>query len=97
MFNVLVTGSSGQLGSEIKELSSNYGYNFFFTTSKNLDITDSKKVKLLIESNNVYHLSLNVTNQTSQCISTDSLLINVDKFINLNFPKICSQIVCYLL
>ncbi len=27
--NILVTGSNGQLGSEIKELSKNYSYNFF--------------------------------------------------------------------
>ena len=26
---ILVTGSNGQLGSELKELSSNYDYNFF--------------------------------------------------------------------
>jgi dTDP-4-dehydrorhamnose reductase len=30
LFNILVTGSKGQLGSEIKELSSNYNYNFFW-------------------------------------------------------------------
>lgn len=36
----------------------------------------------LIESNNDYHLNLTVTNQTSQCISTDSLLINVESLNN---------------
>ena len=30
-YNILVTGSNGQLGSEIKELSKEYDYNFFFT------------------------------------------------------------------
>lgn len=29
MLNILVTGSNGQVGSEIKELSSSYPYNFF--------------------------------------------------------------------
>ena len=39
MFNILVAGSNGQLGSEIKELSSNYSYNFFFTDRNSIDIT----------------------------------------------------------
>ena len=50
---ILVTGSNGQLGSEIRELSKDYDYNFFFTTSSNFDIRDNKKVKEYIESNNI--------------------------------------------
>ena len=52
-FNILVIGVNGQLGSEIKELSSNYDYNFLFTTSKELDITEHKKVKEFIKENNI--------------------------------------------
>ena len=39
MFNILATGSNGQVGSEIKSLSKNYNYNFLFTTKDSLDIT----------------------------------------------------------
>ncbi len=39
MSNILVTGSNGQLGSEIKEISSKYDYNFFFTCKEELDIS----------------------------------------------------------
>ncbi|KAB1153286.1 dTDP-4-dehydrorhamnose reductase [Tenacibaculum aiptasiae] len=47
--NILITGSNGQLGSEIKDLSSDYSrYNFFFEDSKSLDITDLEKVKTYI-------------------------------------------------
>ena len=53
MTNILVTGSNGQLGSEIRELSSRYKYNFFFTDSSVLDITDFKKVKEFIEENKI--------------------------------------------
>ena len=45
MLNILVTGSNGQLGSEIKELSSDYDYNFFFTDRTNLDITNENDIK----------------------------------------------------
>ena len=46
MINILVTGSNGQLGSEIRQISSNYPeYNFFFTNVKELDISDHNAVK----------------------------------------------------
>ena len=52
-FNILVTGSNGQVGSEIRKLSKDYNYNFFFTTSTSLDITEDNKVKEYIESNKI--------------------------------------------
>ena len=52
-YNVLVTGSKGQLGSEIKELSSNYSYNFFFTDRSNIDITSKDSIKEYCQINNV--------------------------------------------
>ena len=51
--NILVTGSNGQLGSEIKELSSHYKYNFFFTERGSLDIANSKSISDFIEFNNI--------------------------------------------
>ncbi len=53
MLNVLVTGSNGQLGSEIKELSSEYTYNFFFTDRSELNITDTNAIKEIIEKNSI--------------------------------------------
>ena len=53
MTNILVTGSNGQLGSEIRELSSNYDYSFFFTDREVLDITNQEEVKNFIDSNNI--------------------------------------------
>ena len=53
MNTILVTGSNGQLGSEIRELSSQYKYNFFFTDRSNLDIANPKEVKNFIDSNNI--------------------------------------------
>ena len=51
MLNILVTGSNGQLGSEIQELSSKYDYNFFFTDRNNLDISDLNAVREFVEKN----------------------------------------------
>lgn len=53
MHNILVTGSNGQLGSEIKELSIEYKYNFFFTDRDNLDISNEKDIKNFIETNDI--------------------------------------------
>jgi dTDP-4-dehydrorhamnose reductase len=47
---ILVTGSNGQLGSEIRQASKNYyGYDFTFTDINELDITDSQKTLEFID------------------------------------------------
>lgn len=52
-YNVLVTGSNGQLGSEIKAISSDYSYNFFFTDRNNIDITSKESIKEFCQINNI--------------------------------------------
>jgi len=52
-YNILVTGSNGKLGSEIKELSSKYDYNFVFTTKNDLDITNEQNIQNIISKNNI--------------------------------------------
>ena len=51
--NILITGSNGQVGSEIKELSSNYSYKFYFTDKNKLDISNLQDVKEFIIENNI--------------------------------------------
>ena len=53
MHNILVTGSKGQLGSELREISENYKYNFYFTDKEKLDITDENDIELFVKSNNI--------------------------------------------
>ncbi len=58
MTNVLVTGSNGQVGSEIKDLVQHSTfktqlYNYHFTSSENLDITDSHKVEEYCKHNDI--------------------------------------------
>jgi dTDP-4-dehydrorhamnose reductase len=39
---ILITGSDGQLGNELRVLSKNfYGYDFIFADVKDLDLTDA--------------------------------------------------------
>jgi len=51
--NVLVTGTKGQVGSEIKKLSLEYSHNFFFTTKEDLDISIEENIKSFINKNNI--------------------------------------------
>ena len=52
-YNILVTGTNGQLGSEIKVISSNYSYNFFFTDRNNIDITSKDSIRSFCQTNNI--------------------------------------------
>tara|TARA_Y100001970_G_scaffold291563_1_gene429195 strand:- start:1834 stop:2736 length:903 start_codon:yes stop_codon:yes gene_type:complete len=52
--NILVTGSSGQLGQEINSLIKNEikdrsGFNFYFLNKKDLNITDKKSIKNFVQ------------------------------------------------
>ena len=51
--NILVTGSNGQVGSELRELSSNYPYAFFFTDRNSIDITDKESIRNYCQINNI--------------------------------------------
>lgn len=54
MINILVTGSNGQLGSELKALSQTYStYNFHFTDYEELDITNHIKVDTFVKANKI--------------------------------------------
>ena len=59
MIRVLVTGANGQLGKSIQKIASDYpGLEFFFKTSKDLDITDANKVAKVMEDGH-YHYCIN--------------------------------------
>ncbi len=53
MPNILVTGSNGQVGSELRELANRYSYSFFFTTKDDLDITNEEDIKVFVKTNNI--------------------------------------------
>jgi len=52
--NILVTGSNGQLGSEIKDLEAKFtDFKFFFMDLPELDICNSGKLNIFIKDNNI--------------------------------------------
>jgi len=52
--NILITGSNGQLGSEIKRIASNYkNWNFIYRDLPALDITNLDQIKSLIQEENI--------------------------------------------
>lgn len=56
MNNILITGSKGQLGSEIEALHGNYAYNFFFTDKDELDISDKQVVENFCKKQHISHI-----------------------------------------
>ena len=53
MLNVLVTGSNGQLGSEIKALSKEFDYKYVFADKGTLDITNENAIKECVKTNDI--------------------------------------------
>ncbi|GAB4286732.1 MAG: dTDP-4-dehydrorhamnose reductase [Marinilabiliales bacterium] len=64
MVNILITGAKGQLGSEIKEISANYNFNFDFTDVEELDITEINKLNAYIK-NKSFHYIINCAAYTA--------------------------------
>lgn len=57
MNTILVTGSNGQLGNEIKKITNEFGdLNFTFTDIEELDITDVSKLKLFFNNKKVSYI-----------------------------------------
>jgi dTDP-4-dehydrorhamnose reductase len=57
MHKILVTGATGQLGSEIKAISKEFpNYEFFFCTSSELNICNHASVREYLETNNINYI-----------------------------------------
>ena len=55
--NILITGSNGQLGSEIRELEADYpDFHFFATDIAELDLSEKSKIAEFIEKNNINYI-----------------------------------------
>ena len=82
MINILVTGSNGQLGSEIRELASSYEYDFFFTDKSELNITNKETIQNFINMNNINFI-INCAAYTAVDKAEDDE-VNADKINHLS-------------
>jgi len=81
MPNILVTGSQGQLGSEINVLSKEYGYTFFFTDRQTLDIADKNDIEHFCTKNDI-NVIINCAAYTAVDKAEEDV-INADKINHL--------------
>ncbi|MDQ7043832.1 MAG: sugar nucleotide-binding protein, partial [Sulfurimonas sp.] len=88
MTNILVTGSKGQLGSEIREMSSEYDYNFFFTDRESLNISDEVAIKEFVTLNNISSI-INCAAYTA-VDKAESDEVNTDKINHLAVQHLAS-------
>ena len=90
MYNILVTGCNGQLGSELKNLSSFFSENnFFFTDINELDICNHDAVKNFISKNSI-SVIINCAAYTAvDKAESDSKFANqINHFAVENFAKL---------
>jgi dTDP-4-dehydrorhamnose reductase len=65
MHNILITGSNGQLGNEIKTLAKDYlNYHYFFTDKDDLDITNIEDINNYMQQHNI-HIIINCAAYTN--------------------------------
>ena len=93
MLRILVTGSNGQLGSELRKIHEKYKYyEWVFTDSKELDITDGELVMNFFEKNDI-DICINCAAYTAvekaETNKEQSMLINCDGVLNL--VKVCEK------
>ena len=81
MPNILVTGSKGQLGSELQELTNEYDYNFYFTDRDSLDITNKENIAAFVK-NNAIDTIINAAAYTAVDKAEDDA-VNADKVNHL--------------
>ena len=93
MNNILVTGSEGQLGSELRAIAFRFTqYNLFFTNRLNLDITDYNAVKAFTETNKINAI-INCAAYTSvdSAESQSKLADAVNHLAVANLAKVAKQ------
>jgi len=93
MANILITGSNGQLGSEIKAIENDYSqHKFVFTDIEELDITNLESLRNFFSENNI-EVCVNCAAYTAVDKAEDdqelALLVNQKAVANL--AKVCNE------
>lgn len=91
--NILITGSNGQLGSSLKEISNKYCFNFFFKGKKELDLTNFSMVRNFLKENQINTI-INCAAYTDVDGSKENYEISeqINDIAVGNIAKLCSQL-----
>jgi len=91
--NILVTGSNGQLGISLKEISNNYNYNFYFKEKKDLDITNFIIFEKFLKKTNI-DIIINCAAYTNVAMAEQNM--DYANFVNNiavgNIAKLCFEL-----
>ncbi|MEO2050409.1 MAG: dTDP-4-dehydrorhamnose reductase [Allomuricauda sp.] len=92
MLRVIVTGSEGQLGRTMHELSPNYDCNFYFASSTEIDITNSNSIELVFQKGK-YDYCINCAAYTNveQSEKTPELAFKVNAEGVKNLAEVCNK------
>ena len=88
-FNILVTGGSGQIGSDLKFRKENNNLKFFFPSSKELNLLEFDTIERYLDSND-FHLILNLAAFTD-VDKSETHKEKANKINNLAVKKIAQE------
>ena len=77
--NILITGSNGQLGNELRVASSNYPFNFIFTDVNELDISNAADLERFIQTQKIdYIINCAAYTQVDKAEEEEDLAIKIN-------------------
>ena len=95
MANILVTGSNGQLGNEIRELAKQSAFEFSFTDVAELDITDINAIDSLFRKNSFdYVINCAAYTNVNKAEEEEQLAHKINALAPENIAKICKTFHC---
>lgn len=92
MTKILVTGSNGQLGNEIRVLAKNYDFQFTFTDIDELDITDINAIDALFQKNGFdYVINCAAYTNVNKAESDEDVALLINAQAPANLAKIAQK------
>lgn len=98
MTKILVTGSNGQLGNELRDIAQNLPYDFTWTDVAELDITNIHAIDRLFAANNfTYVINCAAYTNVNKAESEEDIARKINADAPENLANICSNYSCRLI
>lgn len=92
MAKIIILGSSGQLGYDLRKVFSNSSHEIIALTSKDFDVTTQKPHEALSKYTNIdYIINCIATTNVDGCEDSPELAFQVNSIATLNLAKYCTQ------